>query len=88
MPVTARFRPDRTLECLVFSNVRPGPEMSGIEDWLKIHGIDPATISTSAVIGYDPLSDEWIFPVIEQPIRIDNETGDVVTTPTRVAVQS
>jgi hypothetical protein len=86
MSVTAKFTREGALESLTFEDVQPGAEMDGVCEWIRLHGIDPADVRTNATITYDPATDEWIFPVMDRPIQIGNETGDVCVSLTRVAV--
>lgn len=80
--ITGTYRADGSLESLEVDYYGMPPQARrDVERWVRAHDIDPGRVPVDAVIGFDPATDEWRFPVwvrAERGIRIDPGTGDPV----------
>lgn len=79
-PITGLYRANGELEGVRIDYEAMTPaEREDIIAWVKAHQIDPALVPVQVDIGYDPITEEWRFPLYvrapQRGLRADPATG-------------
>lgn len=89
--ITATFNRDGTFRSIKLPDrdgyVPNSPEVQGIMEWLRLHGVDPDVVPLGAEVFYDAAFDEWRIPTRPRPLRICPRCRDVHSVIIRRKVQ-
>jgi len=61
--ITGHYRPDGTLRAVDvdYEQLDPATRLD-ICEWVKLHKLDPGLVPIRVEIGFDPATEEWVFP--------------------------